>query len=357
MGLEKQKICLLEIGGSHFECMETQIHFLKNDFHLTLLANADKLSKATALIPNVDEVLTLPFPAKKSFTLSHSLKIAWLLKKHDFDYVLLNTAQGGIKWVCLFSIILGTKARFLGVLHNVHKLKKGIGQMIISQCVTHYFVFGEYLEKYTKTFSQKKISSFLPIFVQHENLIDIQKPEDEFWVCIPGNIEFKRRDYLPLLDALSAVKISAKVKFVLLGSTQSSDAKILLEKINELNVRQHFILFDTFVDHSVFNTFLSLCDCILPLLAENSTETKLYQTCKVSGSWLHVLTFHKPLFSNVIFSHIDDIQNRSIFYNNLKELLEKNLQQPTPEMFSGLVTTDVKQDFDYQKQLFLKHFK
>lgn len=355
--MKKQKICLIELGGSHFECMETQIHFLKDDFHLTLLTNSDKLDKASALVPLVDEVKAMPFSANESFTLANSLNITRLLKKSDYDFIVLNTAQGGIKWICLLSFFIGVKAKFLGILHNVHKLKKGFGQRIISQRVSHYFVFGDFLEKYAQTFSKKSISSFLPIFVRHENVVSVRKPADEFWICIPGNIEFKRRDYPKLLDAITTTNLSDKVRFVLLGATKSKDAEVLKEKINELKINDFFILFDEYIDTQIFNTYLSLSDCVLPLLTADSSETKLYQTCKVSGSWLNVLTFHKPLLCHNIFDHLDDLQKRSIFYSDLKELFQTYLQNPTHEMFSGLVTTDVKQDFEYQKQVFLKYFQ
>lgn len=348
---------MVELGGAHFECMETQIHFLKDDFNLTLLTNFDKLNKASALTSLVDEVSIMSFPAQKSFTLINSFQTVRWIKKNSFDFVILNTAQGGIKWLCLFSFLIRVNAKFLGLLHNINKLKKGLGQKIISLRVSHYFVLGEFLEKYARTLSKQSISSFLPIFVKHENIATIQKPSGEFWICIPGNIEFKRRNYLTLLDTITKTKVSEKVKFVLLGAAQNEDAKILKEKINSLKINDSFILFDSYIDTQIFNTYLSLSDCVLPLLSINSPEVKLYKTCKVSGSWLNLMTFHKPLFSNIIFNHIDDLQNRSIFYSDLKELFETYLQNPTSEIFSDLVTTDIKQDFDYQKQEFLKHFK
>ncbi len=85
------KIAIIEIGGSHSECLYSQILFLKSQPHVsvTLIVDSD-LAGRVSNFTQVDELVVIEIGREKWKAI---FKIRSLLFKGKFDKVILNTAQ------------------------------------------------------------------------------------------------------------------------------------------------------------------------------------------------------------------------------------------------------------------------
>lgn len=214
------KIAIIEIGGSHSECLYSQILFLKSQPHVsvTLIVDSD-LAGRVSNFTQVDELVVIEIGREKWKAI---FKIRSLLFKGKFDKVILNTAQTLLmKNLALLSLF--HKGEWIGVIHDLNRFLTSSTQKQISLKVKKYFLLNDYLldalpEKKKKEF---KVGTFYPVFFQDSNSLPIQKPAHETWFCIPGLVFFDRRDYEGLIEAFRRRKPSPNQKFILLESVET----------------------------------------------------------------------------------------------------------------------------------------
>ena len=75
-------------------------------------------------------------------------------------------------------------------------------------------------EKLEKAGTGISIESFYPIYFPGGKAPETE-PEQPYRICVPGAVDFARRDYQSLLDELLTKEVPAGVKFVLLGRANS----------------------------------------------------------------------------------------------------------------------------------------
>src|SRR5690606_6018145 len=108
-----------------------------------------------------------------------------------------------------------------GVLHGINKLKGSFTQKKINRKIKNYFLLNDYvLDNLKKTSypSDLRFETYYPIdFPDFPNPPDINKNDREFWIGIPGQVEYKRRDYEGLVNAVSKITCKKSIRFLLLG--------------------------------------------------------------------------------------------------------------------------------------------
>jgi hypothetical protein len=211
------------------------------------------------------------------------------------------------------------------LLHNVDKLEKSTIQKLISLEIKKYFVLNNYVS-IPKHKHKIQCCGFYPIIFPVVNKAVINKEENEIWLCIPGQVEFKRRDYKGFFDMLARYPLPQNIKLIFLGKCMHTEGngEEIKQLISKLSIEKQCILFDNFVPLDVFYAYLTLSDYVLPLTHPEKLETTGYGTYKVSGTFNLAFGFRKIMFCDKYYATFEDFSDSCIFYNpdNMETIFE-----------------------------------
>ncbi len=311
------KIALVELSSSHDECLYAQIKALKvQNISVHLICN-EKLKDRVSIFNDITDFTFLP----SKLTLLDLFRL-WR-KLYHFDKIIFNTASGIVIRNLLF-FPFSKSTELIGIIHNTKKILTSGSQRFISRKVKKYFVLNDYL---LDTIPNKprtiKIASFYPICFPKPTVQQI-KPSGDIWVCIPGQVETKRRDYLGFLDALKGFKIPPNIKFILLGkgAHKHGNGLEVRSKIEELGFSSQFRLWDDFIGTQEFNNYLYNADFILPLIHPEKESFHLY-THQITGAFNLAFGLKIPLLMHKVFKSNSDFTDTSLFYSldNLQSII------------------------------------
>ena len=351
-GAGVKRIALVEMGGSHDECLYAQIRYLKAGGHeVTLICNSS-LKSNVDYFDGLDQVhyIELRSGLKQWIDLRTIRKI---LKSEKFDRVVFNTAQGNVlKNFLLLPKLKNTQ--LFGVIHNLRKLEKSHSQKVITKNLEGYFVLNDYLIKTVDAETRKSVNLhplytvFYPDYPSKEQ----KKDPNEIWVCIPGQVERSRRDYDALFDSIETSGVGEHIKLLLLGRCEHADGDgtYVKKRIAELGIENKVVMWDAFIETDEFYGMLKASDYILPLIHPQHDSYSLYEY-QISGSFNLAFGFKKPLLMEQSFTTYQDFKNTSIFYSssNLMETVNSLESAHQKEYYS-----DEKWSFDKLKHDYLQ---
>lgn len=342
------KIALVELGGFHNECLYSQIKCLKTipSIYITLICDPKVAQSTTDFDENIDSKIVIEV-SKGIAAWKQFYKLSNFLLTENFDKIILNTAQSShAKKLCFF---VRNKIDVYGILHNVQKLNGSIGQKIISNSVKGYFVLNDYLLEKTKKIKTTKFSSFYAIFFPFISPPSLSKPNDEIWICIPGQIEEKRRDYDTLVEQLSYKKLAKHIKFIFLGKIKEEYAFTIKQKIENLGLQNQFMYWEEFVPDKLFHALLQKSDFIMPLIHPNHLSASYYEY-RISGTFNLAFAHKKPLLIEQNYQKYEDFKTNSVGYvtSNLLEVINK-----LEKIDSDLLYQEEKWSFEFQKKKYL----
>lgn len=347
-GNSKLRIALIELGNSHDECLYSQIKILMSSepIHLTLIANV-ALKEHAKYFHNLDESVFVSI--RKGFKSWIDIYRVWkLCRIRKFDKVIFNTAQGKtVSKLLLFPFQKHTQ--FYGILHNVRKLIASKSQQIITKKLESYFILADYFQQHIPY--KCKVEVFYPIFYPEYPSVNIYKPKDEIWVCIPGQVELKRRDYRSLFESISKYGLPQNVKFILLGRYDHphGDGAYIKEEIQALNVEENFQLWKEFVPVNEFHAYVKSCDYILPLIHEDDISGELY-SYQISGAFNLAMGYQKPMLIEEAMAEKFDFP-RVILYEKSELIMVLKNQS----LSSAVITLpSSKYTFESQRAIYLK---
>ncbi len=306
------KVALIEFGNSHDEILYPQYLFLDKslDFEPVLFVSEDLRSR----LFSYPESKVFFIPSKMNWRNARQLHKK--LEQLGIRKAVINTASGkkvrNFLWAKPFSSI-----RFFGVLHHLRKLENSSTQKLINIHLKGLFFLAEYLtDKARQIQPKREIGAFCAGFLP-SSLADksIQKPKGEYWIVIPGQVEYKRRDYLSLVNSLKGYDGSLALRFVLLGKSHHhfGDGPHLQKLLKELNLEGFFISWKDFVPNQEFYSYLSQADFVLPLIHHDHPGGQLYQK-QISGAWNMAAAFHIPLLIEEGGPASDELADASISY-------------------------------------------
>ena len=349
---EVKKIALVEMGGSHDECLYAQIRYLKDDgHHVTLICNSS-LKSNVEYFDDLDDVHYIELRSGLKQWIDLKI-IRRILKNGEFDRVVFNTAQGNVL-KNLFLLPKLKKAKLFGVIHNLRKLQKSHSQKVITQNLDGYLVLNDYLIDQVDPEVKKSVNlhPLYTVFYPNYPSKELQKSTNEIWICIPGQVELSRRDYDALFDSIEKIGINDNIKLLFLGRCEHADGDgaYIKKRVAELGVEQNVVLWDSFIETDEFYGMLKASDYILPLIHPQHDSYSLYEY-QISGSFNLAFGFKKPLLMEESFSDYKDFQNSSIFYSTSSLMKVINgLESSEKEEFYS----DVKWNFEELKQSYLK---
>lgn len=311
-------VLLLEIGGSHIECMYSYLHLLKIKNHQVHLACNQKL---VALVPEQDQLDGLLI-LKDKFSFSEQikafLKIRNYIQKNKITHLIINTSE--LKIIRNLFLFIPNKINCTGLVHNAKKLEKSVTfTKLLSLKMKKYLVLGDFLLKNIQPFYKFQVQSFYPIYFPPVKNKVVQKPENAFWVCIPGDASHQRRDYLLLIEVLSKTALPTHIQFIFLGKYYLNE--VIDKRTTESEWwKNHIITFDEEVPYDIFHQYIQQSDFILPLIKmENDT---MYGLARISGSFNLGLGYKKPFLLPENYQANTDLLPYSLYYKNTNQLLD-----------------------------------
>ncbi len=215
--------------------------------------------------------------------------------------------------------------RIIGVLHGLEKITKSFSQKLLSLKIRNYYLLSEHLYKQCPTTGYMHFSYFYAIFFPPFPKMKILDKKDQFWIAIPGQLEYKRRDYASLVSHLDKT-LDPRVRFLLLGSHNHNggDGLRLKKELQEKGIEDYFIFFDTFIDDAVFHNYLQASDCIMPLVFKQSR----YFNLAISGTFNLAFAHKKVQLMHKSYQANTEFRSGAIFYEHyeITELINTLVQ-------------------------------
>lgn len=309
----KTKVAIIELSHSHDECIYSQIQFLVSDggYDVTVICNEIIHNR---LKGNLDGVGVKIIEIRRGINLPFDIiRLRSYIVRKKFDKVIFNTATGNI--IKLLMLLPFPKfIEFVGIIHNISKLSGSVNQDIISKKVNKYYVLSEYLKDNAP--SKYNIEYFYPMFFPGTENLEIEKSNNEIWICIPGQIERRRRDYDGLFLQLSRNKLKENIKFILLGS---GDTKYIKNNLEKLGIKGQFVWWDSYVGTPIFENYIEKSDYILPLIHPHHESFTLYKN-QISGTFNLAYGYGKPMLMEESLEGITDF--KGIVFYKAEQLIE-----------------------------------
>ena len=278
-----KKVAILEIGGSHDECLLSQFFALKSIGIETYFISSNPLWDRNTQLKNVVDHF-IPFEMEKK-GLKDFLKIRKLNRffvKENISTIIFNTAQGA--HVRNFSLTASKKVEFIGIIHTINKFKKSFTQKIIHRKIKKYFVLNDYLLSQISPPSGIEVRSFYPLRFPHFEK-EISKSQNECWVIIIGGVEFRRKDLLGSIELMDKI-LEYKTRFVFLGKSDSMHPDVVSFKnaLHQGSLNNKVLLFESFVDEKTYDAYLKKADFIWPMVHPETPSADEYFKNQISGA-------------------------------------------------------------------------
>jgi len=357
--MQPRKIAFIELHGTHEECIYSQLLFLKQGGHdTTFFYETQSRERSERMNPGCH---TLAFSVRGKKGLSY-WRALWALRngiiKGGFDTVIFNTAHGNLVRDFVLLPFPG-RIRFFGTMHGINKLSGSITQKIISRRVCHYLLLNDYLKDNLKGMSYSphlRFESFYAMyFPAFPEAAPLSKPANELWIGIPGQVEYKRRDYEGLVRAFAALKDKPPYRFLLLGNDCHRDGNgPELRKLIERHGLGTYFRFTGYLDYPEFHNLLRHCDVIAPLIHPGNDGFEKYLIYQISGAYNLAFAYKKPLIILKDFERYEDFRENAVFYElgKLPEVLEKLPQALAAK--ADILYRHPKWNFEYQCRRYLR---
>lgn len=309
--MKNETVALLEIGGSHDECLLTQFHALKSvNKRIVFITTQDIMDRNPAFSEYID-ILYILDQNELEARFKVAKKIKELLKKEHVSKVVMNTAHGNIMrnlaLICLFN-----KMEFLGVMHTIIKLEGSFTQKVISWKVKKYFLLSQFLQEKARAMSKLSFGSFYPIRFDVKNEV-VEKVQGR--IVIIGGLENRRKDLLGFVDMLQNVK--GDYEFIFLGKSDPNHDEVIAfkNKLSEKGMSEKVKLYDSFVSNEEFAKTVQSCEAILPLVHPETPSAQEYFKRQISGAMTVAFGYKKPLLIHEAYQHIEEMQVASVYYS------------------------------------------
>lgn len=343
----KGSVAIIELGGSHDECLYTQLVALKKENRdVILITDQEIQNRNPHFEPLVDETLIMDTHLLKKKRFGELRRLLKLLERKGVTQVVLNTAQGEIvRDLCLLALF--TSIEFIGIIHTTRKFKGSFTQRIINRKVKKYLLLSEYLLSTIKAPHGVKVGYFYPI-----TLPEINKTEHAgINITIIGGIEKRRKDLEGFCLLLKTAP--STVQFIFLGTShpESTDAIWLRNEIRSMGKEEQVKLYDAFVDQKEFLEVLATTDMILPLVHPNTPSAEQYFRNQISGAMNVSFSYKIPMLLHEFYRFIEEMQEASFYYNLKTGLGDITKQMVDQKVVDMKAHEKYNQEFQEQKYL------
>ena len=351
----KRAAALVELGGSHDECLYSQAAFLADGGYEVHLVVSPALQKRVTGWDCVEALHVLAPDSGEIGAFKTAWKLRALLNDIAADLVVFNTAHGAM--VRFFSLLPQGSRRLAGVVHNILKLRASRGQRLISRRMKRYLVLNDYLLENRSDRMDVAVDWFYPIFFPAFEPVDVGKQPEAFWVGIPGKVDFLRRDYRGLLKGMAERELPTNLRLLILGGFENDAVR---EEVQDLVAAtgqpDRFQFFQGFIDNPTYQSYLAASDLILPLLHPGTERFHEYSEVQISGAYNLAFSHRVPLLMENFFSKYRAFAENSLFYtrDGLAASLAELADDPSPVApLRNNMARDERYTFAFQRDRYL----
>ena len=312
-----KNVALLELGGSHTECMHLQIKALKDyGYSIFLICNCKLFDD----FPNKTDFKAYQlFDDKKSVIdkIKQISSIKKFLNQNDINTLVINTLEvTAVRDLLVFPP--STIKNYVALLHNAKKLNKAHFRYTRKR-VKKILLLSKDIENSINIKSKHfKISTLYPIyFPQYPDFI-VEKPDNEFWITIPGFISFKRKNLAYLFKSMQEETLNKGIKFIFLGKVNENEQQEFKDEINKLPNSAVIKTFDSRIPENVFATYIKSSDLILPLV-----NIDHYKSHRISGAYNLAYGYKIPLYLEAELNNCSDFEGVALFYQKSKNIISQ----------------------------------
>ena len=351
MSAFSQRIALLEFGSSHIECLYSQLAFLKHHHcEVHIIAR----ERAKTRLSYFDLGATHHWLPDHSNTTNHfklAKQISAYLRDNGIDTLLINTYSGSLlKW--LLPRLSGMN--IISIVHDLRKFSKSIFRKYLAMNARRFWVLNDHLLHFAPRHWGLQFNAFYPIFFPAYPATSIPKPADEFWIGIPGQVEFKRKNFETLLSA-ELSRLHPSIKFVLLGPAMHAygDGQEI-QKTFQKHGAKRFLMFEDFLHDRLFHHYIQNCDLLMPLVGGRNRY--LYNA--VSGTFNLSFGYRIPMLVSRDATRIYDLAEYGIPFEagklvpSLHELFDN---RELIKRAANKMKNAVKFSFDFQQRRYMDH--
>jgi len=354
----EKRAALIELGDSHVECLYSQLLFLQHGGYAVHVICSERMREQVSGFENVHRFLFLNNDSDSMGHWNVVRSVLRYVKENDIRTLVFNT--GGGNDTRDISLLAPSNVLLVGIIHHAHKLKNSFTQFLISKRVKKNFVLNDFVLDVIPRSRKRNFESAYLIFREPMKPLDVKRDPEKLWVAIPGEVDFRRRDYKTLVDALQKERGSeGPLQFLLLGGcNRSGDGKRLREMIRAAGLESHFVLFDSFLHRETFFGYLTQSDVLLPLIHPGLQFFSHYQRYQVSGTYNLAFGFAKPMLLHKSLKGPADFDIAAFFYSpgEMVRLLGRLARHPAEYSEKARSIRECKKfSFEVQCEKYLGH--
>jgi hypothetical protein len=308
-----EKVAIVEFGGSHDECILSQLVALKeHGCHITFVCTEELLLRNPFFNGYLDEVRIVNLTGGALQDFRTMIRLNRFFQAKGVKKVVLNTAQGGhVRNLCLTA---NSSIEFIGIIHTLKKFQASFTQRLIDVKIRKYFVLNDFFLKKIEPTKHRKLASFYPLRFPHFEK-QIHKPEGEIWITIIGGVETRRKD---LQGSIQLMKNAPEnYHFIFLGKSDKngSDRNMFENEIERTSLTGRVKLFENFVNAEDFDAYLRATDLIWPMVHPNTPSADEYFRNQISGAINVAFSYKIPLLVHQFYADLWADLNSSVQYN------------------------------------------
>lgn len=344
-----ERVALIEVDGSHDECLLTQIYALKRaQLHVTLICTDDINQRNPHFEPLVDRLCIIDRSKKHNKIVREILK---LFRTHRIELAIFNTAQGA-KVRDISVKLYFSKIQLVGIIHTTKKFGESFRQKVINLNMKKYFLLSAYLFHKVTPPSGIRASYFYPI--RFPEFPTARVHNEKLTISIIGGVENRRKDLDGFMQLLKSVE-HEKIQFVFLGKSEDERMEVKnLKNSLQSNGLLHLVKFyDDFVEPEAFDKQLKQTDILLPLVHPETPSAEQYFKNQISGAANVAFGYGIPLLMHEAYQNIHELKNRAIFYNlsNFSNVIASI--RPELESITNWMQQDTEMTYEVQENRYL----
>lgn len=290
-----EKVAVVELGGSHDECLLSQFYALKSrDCFVLLVTTQEVYVRNLSFHSLIDELRIIQFRKKAWTDFMQMRRLNAFFKKEGYSKVILNTAQGAhIRNLCLSA---PKSIEFIGLVHTLKKFEGSFTQKLIHRKIKKYLVLNDYFVERIVPPKGIKVTSFYPLRFPHFDTT-IEKKSGEKWITIIGGVENRRKDLAGSITLMKPL-IENGFRFIFLGKSDFSHPDVIAfnSYLKDAGIEQQVQLFDSFVSADMFDAYLKVTDFIWPMVHPNTPSAAEYFKNQISGAMNVSFGYKIPMF-------------------------------------------------------------
>lgn len=347
-----KRVAILEIGGSHDECILSQMIALKKaGAGVVFCGNRELFSRNSAFERYADEFHEVLLPKTMLGDFLAMVRLNKWFSRNKIDIVIANTAQGGhIRNLCLTA---APEVKFFGILHTIKMLDTSFTQSLISKKIKHYFVLNDTLKRYAKPAAGITIDSFYPLNYPHF-YTKVDKPDGEFWVSVIGGVESRRKDLEGFIGMAERTPDNVHFYFIGKSDYRSEEVKRFRKQLEESWLSRRVHLFNDFVSEEEFDAYLKQTDAIFPLVHPGTPSADEYFSRQISGAVNVAFSYKIPMMIHEQYRDWEDFEQGVVFYN--RENFNGQFEQLSEhhQALKDQLASNPKFSSEFQNQRFAK---